>query len=216
MRSRVSIGRSELLVSLIFISSIIIVFAFGCASTSSLRKERRSYNEAVEQDTTEAYSDFISSNPEGAHVDDAKKRLVELEWEKTQKANTVDSYVRFIEKYREYPSASDYVGLAQQNVRKLNEQFASKKSDRKKKAKASKVTLLRKSKSLIESGAKLKLNYLVNGERREVYETFHGKLVSLFLHAWQRIVAFFKNMYALLFGFQEDEIVGGRIAQVDT
>jgi hypothetical protein len=216
MRSRVSTGRLKLLISLVFVSSTIIIFAFGCASTSSLRKEKRSYNEAVEQDTTEAYSEFIESNPDGSHVDEAKKRLVELEWEKTKKANTVDAYARFIEKYKEYPSDTDYIGLAQKNIQKLKEQFALNKSDSKEKAKTSKTSFLRKSKALIDNGAKLTLNRLDKGERQKLYKTFHDKLMSLFLHVWQRIVIFFQNMYSLLFGFQEDEIVGGRIVQVDT
>lgn len=218
-KNRVPISRYKLLVSLVFASVIIIFIAFGCASTSSLKKENRSYNEAVKQDTIEAYSEFIANHPDGKHVEDAKKRLVELEWEKTEKANTLEAYNSFIAKYKEYPSDSDYIGLAQKNVRKLNEQLALNESDMKnvanKGAKSSKFTLLKKSKSMKDSGAKVKLISLDKEERQKVSKTFLEKWTHLFIRGWQRIVTFFENIFSAIFYFRDDEIDGGRIVRVE-
>ena len=218
-KDRISIGQFKLLVSLVFVPVIIIIIAFGCASTSSLKKEKRSYNGAVKEDTIEAYSEFIANNPDGVHVEDAKKRLVELEWEKTERANTVEAYDSFIAKYKEYPSDLDYIGLAQKNIRKLNEQLALNESDMKnvanKGAKVSKFTLLKKSKSMKDRGAKVKLISLDKGERQKVSKTFLEKWTHLFIHGWQRIVTFFENIFSLIFNFLDDEIDGGHIVRVE-
>ncbi len=218
-KNRVSIVQYKLLISLVFVSVTIIIIAFGCASTSSLKKKNRSYNEAVKQDTIEAYLEFIANNPDGEHVEDAKKRLVELEWKKTERANTVEAYNSFIAKYKEYSSESDYIGLAQKNLRKLNEHLALNKSDMKnvanKGAKASKFTLLKKSKSMKDSGAKVKLISLDKGERQKVSKTFLEKWTHLFVHGWQRIVTFFKSIFSSIFYFKDDEIDGGRIVRVE-
>jgi len=218
-RGRVPIGQVKLLVSLVFVSVTIIIIAFGCASTSSLRKENRSYNESVKQDTIEAYSEFIANNPGGVHVEDAKKRLVELEWEKTERANTVEAYDSFIAKYKGYPSDSDYIGLAQRNLRKLNEQLALNESDTgyvaNKGEKASKITLFKKSKSPKDREAKAKLVSVDKSEHQKLYKTFLAKLTYLFVRVWQRIFAFFEYIYSLIFNFQDDEIDGGRIVRVE-
>jgi hypothetical protein len=218
-KKRVTIGQLKLLASLVFVAVTIIIIAFGCASTSSLRKENRSYNEAVKQDTIEAYSEFIANNPDGAHVEDAKKRLVELEWEKTENANTVKAYNSFIAKYKEYPSDSDYIGFAQKNVRKLTEQLALNESNTQnvanKGAKTSKFVLLKKSKSMKDSGARVKLISLDKGERQKGTKTFLEKWSHLFVRGWQRIVTFFKSIFSSIFYFKDDEIDGGRIVRVE-
>jgi hypothetical protein len=216
---RVLMGQLKLLVSLVFVPVTIIIIAFGCASTSSLKKENRSYNEAVKQDTIESYSEFIANNPDGVHVEDAKKRLVELEWEKTEKANTVEAYGSFIAKYEGYPSDSDYLGLAQKNLRKLNEQLALNESDTgnvaDKGAKVSKITLLKNSKSMKDGGAKAKLISLDKVERQKLYKTFLTKWTYLFVRGWQKIISFFEYIYSLIFNFRDDEIDGERIVRVD-
>jgi hypothetical protein len=218
-KGRVSIGQLKLLVSLVFVPVTIIIIVFGCASTSSLKKENRSYNEAAKQDTIEAYSEFIANNPDGIHVEDAKKRLVKLEWEKTERANTVEAYDSFIAKYKGYPSDSDYIGLAQKNLRKLNEQLALNESDMgnvaDKGAEASEFTLLKKSKSLKDRGAKVKLISFDKGERQKLSKTFLTKWTNLFVRGWQRIITFFEHLYSLIFNFRDDEIDGERIVRVE-
>jgi hypothetical protein len=215
-----SIGRLKLTVSWVFVSLMIIIIASGCASTSSLRRGNRAYKEAVRQDTIEAYSEFIANNPEGTHVEDAKKRLVELEWEKTQRANTVEAYESFIVKYNGYPSDSDYIGSAQKKLRILNEQLALNESERgkvaNKGAKGSKITFLKKSHSPKDKGAKAKLISLDNGEYQQLSKTFLTKLTHLFVRVWQRILTFFEYVYSSIFSFLDDEIDGGRIVRVDT
>ena len=118
--------------NLAFISVIILILTLGCASTSSLKKENKSYKRAVKEDTIEAYKEFITENPDSAHTEDVKKRLVKLEWEKAEKTNTIDAYNNFVKNYKGYPSDSDYIIRAQQNLKKLDEQLTSKKSKRSK------------------------------------------------------------------------------------
>jgi len=218
-KKRVSIGQLKLLASLVFVAVTIIIIAFGCASTSSLRKENRSYNEAVKQDTIEAYSEFIANNPDGAHVEDAKKRLVELEWEKTEKANTVKAYKSFIAKYKEYPSDSDYIGLAQKHMSKLHEQLALNASDRKnastKEEKTSKFTLLKRTKSIKDSETKVKLISLDKGERQKVSIHFLEKWTHVFARGWQKFVTFFKSIFSAIFYFQDEKNDGGQIVRVE-
>jgi c-di-AMP phosphodiesterase-like protein len=218
-KARVSIGKRKLLVSLVFVSVIIIIIAFGCASTSALRRQNRSYNEALKQDTIEAYTEFIANNPDGVHVVDAKKRLVELEWGKTERTNTFEAYDSFIAKYKGYPSDSDYIGLAQKNLRKLNEQLALNESDTgyvaNKGEKASKITLFKKSKSTKDGEAKAKLVSVDKSEYQKLSKTFITKLTYIFVRCWQRIFTFFEHIYSLIFNFHGDEIDGGRIVRVD-
>jgi hypothetical protein len=226
-KGMVSIGQSKRLVSLVFLPLIIIIITLGCASTSSMKKENRSYNEAVKQDTIEAYTEFIANNPDGVHVEDAKKRLVELEWEKAERANTVEAYDIFITKYKGHPSDSDYIGLAQKNLRILNEQLALKKSDRESVAdkgeKASKITLLKKLKSPKDREAKAKLVSGDNSELQKSYKKFLTKLnfidkpkwTNLFVRVWQRIFTFFEYIYSLIFNLRDVEIDRGRIVLVE-
>jgi hypothetical protein len=216
-KNRVSICRYTPPVSLVVVSLTILFIAIGCASTSSLKKENRSYNEAVKQDTIEAYSEYIANHPDGKHVEDAKKRLVELEWEKTEKSNTVKAYESFIAKYKDYPSDSDYIGLAQKHISKLNEQLALSASDMKKDAnkgeKSSKFTLLKRSKSNKDSDAKVKLISLDKGEGQKVSINFFERWTHAFVRGWQKFVTFFKNIFSAIFYFQDEKIDGGRIVR---
>ena len=226
-KGRASMGQSKRLVSLVFVPVIIIIITLGCASTSSLRKENRSYNAAVRQDTIEAYTEFIANNPDGVHVEDAKKRLVELEWEKTARANTVEAYNSFIRKYKGYPSDSDYIGLAQTNLRRLNEQMALNRSDRKrvkdKGEKASKVTLLKKFKSPKDREAKTKLVSFDKSESQKSDKKFLTKLnfidkpkwTNFLIRGWQRILTFFEYIYSLIFNPQDEEVDRARIVRVE-
>jgi outer membrane protein assembly factor BamD (BamD/ComL family) len=210
-------------VNLAFISVLILILTLGCASTSSLRKENKSYKQAVKEDTIEAYKDFIAEHPDSAHIEDVKKRLVKLEWEKTEKTNTVNAYNNFVKKYKEYPSDSDYVGLAQQNLKKLDEQLALKKSDeegkKNKRGKKTKISFLKKGKVPNDKEAKAKLVVFEKRGPEKSKSKFLTKLnfsnkpkwTNFFSRGWQRIYTFFKNFFSYLLNPPDVEIDEGSI-----
>jgi hypothetical protein len=218
-RGGVSMDRLKILVSMVIVPVMVVLIAFGCASTSSVKRENRSYNQAVKKDTIEAYTEFIAKNPDGVHVEDAKKRIVKLEWDKAEKANTVEAYQGFIAKYKGYPSDSDYIGLAQRNLSKLNEQSASSKSDKKrgnKKGKiGSKITLLKRSNSSKDEGAKPKLTSLNKEERQRLSKTFFTAVTNMIVRVWRAMYSFFERIFSFIFNFRfrGDEIGGGRVVR---
>jgi hypothetical protein len=221
MEKRVRISRKTLifLVTLTFVPVIIVIIASGCASTSSQRREKRSFNAAVKQDTAEAYSEFIEDNPEGAHIEDAKKRLIELEWEKTEKANTIEAYESFIAKYKRYPSDTDYIGLAQSRLGVLNDQLASNSAKRKKGAKkgekASKFSVFKQTVSLKDGEARAKLVSLYRGERQRVCKVVLTSIANFFIRIWQMMYLFFQKVFAMLSNVGDVELDGGHIVRVE-
>ncbi len=111
---------------LVIICIIVSLTALGCATTEALKKDNADYTRAKKENTAEAYKEYIQKYPDGKHVKDAKRRLVKLEWDSANSTNTIEAYNNFIKKYKEDPYGSNYIELAEQNVKKLSEQLALK------------------------------------------------------------------------------------------
>ena len=203
---------------------IVITLTLGCASTSSLKKESRSYDEAVKQDTIEAYEEFIANNPGGVHIADAKKRIVALEWEEAERADTVDAYTSFIQKYADYPSDSDYIGLAQNRLDALKERKESDKGVKKNgKETKPKTVLSKKDKQPKNKEAKAITASAERSFRERLNVRFltHFRVLnepewtSILNRGWRRITALFRNIYSFFFNLREVEIDRGRIVRAD-
>jgi hypothetical protein len=220
-------NRSEWLFTLTCVPVIIIILTLGCASGSASRRESRSFREAVEQNTIEAYQEFIANNPDGEHVEEAKKRLVELEWNKAEKTGTADAYSAFIRKYKDYPSDTDYIGLAESSLGKLREKQTVEKSNedtategkgrepetkitrRARRSKDKKVET--KSVSGEESGhERLTVRFLTH-----IRTLKEPEWTGVFSRGWQRILAFFEKLYSFFFNLREVEIDRSRIVRGD-
>jgi len=111
---------------LVIICIIISLTALGCATTEALKKDNADYTSAKKENTAEAYKEYIEKYPSGKHVKDSKRRLVKLEWDRARSTNTIEAYNNFIKKYKDYPYGSNYIELAEQNIKKLSEQLALK------------------------------------------------------------------------------------------
>ncbi len=101
--------QSNYLIRLSVILSLML-FIVSCASVVS------QYTKTREIDTIEAYEEFIKNYPDSEFVNEAKKRIEELEdFEVAKTKNTIDSYRAFINKYPE----SEYVKETEASIRQI-------------------------------------------------------------------------------------------------
>ena len=86
-------------------------------AVSSLQRQAKehlshlAFEQAVENNTIEAYDNFIEQNPNGKDVKEAIQRRNALAYQQTKEANTLDSYRTFLDKY---PDAADVPDAWQQ------------------------------------------------------------------------------------------------------
>lgn len=65
----------------------------GCSSAT--------WEDAEEEDTYEAYQEYIEANPEGEHIEEAKKRADNHYWESVKEDSTADAFEQYLEKFPE-------------------------------------------------------------------------------------------------------------------
>jgi outer membrane protein assembly factor BamD (BamD/ComL family) len=79
------------------LSLIIATVLVACSSAES------DWSKASTANTAEAYQDFLTKHPTGAHAQDAHDRLQKLaddkDWSDAQQSNTVDAYQQYVQKY---------------------------------------------------------------------------------------------------------------------
>jgi uncharacterized coiled-coil protein SlyX len=206
MEGRVSVGHFKLYITLIIL--LVVVCISGCASTSALNKENDAFNRALAQDTIDAYTLYIENNPDGVHVEAAKERIMELEWEEAEQAHTVEAYNGFIVKYRGSTSSSAYIKIAEERLHTLNEQISYKDSNAVELAshstKSSKNTDMKKSKSQKNKETRVKLLSIDMGERLKPLRILMTTCAAFFIKLWQKIVTIFKSSYVWITNFYNE------------
>lgn len=65
----------------------------GCSSAT--------WEDAQQEDTYEAYQEYIEANPEGEHIEEAKKRAETRYWESIKEDSTADVFEEYLEKFPE-------------------------------------------------------------------------------------------------------------------
>jgi outer membrane protein assembly factor BamD (BamD/ComL family) len=77
-------------------SLVIAAVLIACSSTES------DWNKASTANTAEAYQDFLTKHPTGAHAQDAHDRIQKLaddkDWSDAQQGNTLDAYQQYLQK----------------------------------------------------------------------------------------------------------------------
>lgn len=201
---------------LLLISIPLLVLAIGCATPSSktsrsLKKEESAYNKAVKENTVESYKKFIEKYPDGANTENAKRKLVKLEWEKAAAENTVEAYRTFIKEYKGYPSDSSYFELAQRNIEALTKKSAKGKKlnigflkDIKSGAgKRSYTRFIKSVKKTYEGSSALSFK-----DVRIFRKTFWIDLLS---RVWQGIRTFFRSVFIVFRNYHEESMESGRV-----
>jgi outer membrane protein assembly factor BamD (BamD/ComL family) len=79
------------------LSLVVAIMLVACSSAES------DWSKASTANTAEAYQDFLTKHPTGAHAQDAHDRLQKLaddkDWSDAQQSNTVDAYQQYVQKY---------------------------------------------------------------------------------------------------------------------
>jgi hypothetical protein len=74
----------------IILISVILAFSLTCFAQKGKWKKAQKVN------TIESYQKFLIKNPDSEFYEEAKTKLIELEFQKAQKINTVESYQNFL------------------------------------------------------------------------------------------------------------------------
>ena len=201
---------------LLLISISLLILVVGCATTSSrvLKKETSAYNKTMQENTIEAYKEFIEQYPNSVHIEDAQRRLIKLEWEKTESENSIEAYRNFIKEYKDYSSDSNYIEVAERNIKELTEKLALKNAKSENTIIAQKSSINKYSKGIQVKDEKSKIDNLVYTKYKKAMKKITDKShtislknfrvlsktfwINLFSFGWQRICAFFKLLVSNL------------------
>jgi hypothetical protein len=189
---------------LVIICIIVSLTALGCATTEALKKDNADYTIAKKENTAEAYKEYIEKYPDGKHVKDAKRRLVKLEWDSANSTNTIEAYNNFIKKYKGNPYGSNYIELAEQNVKKLSEQLAlkgekpSNTSDKQAQIKEAKIIRKKKASSrrIISVKKITDESDVISLKNFRIFSK--TSWIDFFSRGWQIIFNFFNKFFSFL------------------
>ena len=79
----------------IVISSIFLLLVISCNNT------KKEWKKTQQQNTVEAYQEFVEKHPNTEFMQEAKGKIEKLEWERAISKNTISSYHNFSKKYPE-------------------------------------------------------------------------------------------------------------------
>ena len=214
---------------LLLISISLLILVVGCATTSSkvLKKETSAYNKTIQENTIEAYKEFIEQYPNSVHIEDAQCRLIKLEWGKTESENSIEAYRNFIKEYKDYSSDSNYIEVAERNIKELTEKLALKNAKSENTIIAQKSSINKYSKGIQVKDEKSKIDNLVYTKYKKAMKKITDKShtislknfrvlsktfwINLFSFGWQRICAFFKLLVSNLSNLHVYPIEEGNI-----
>lgn len=82
----------------LFISNLAVCFLLLIA-VSSCNSEKNDWEKASQENTIEAYENFINKHAKSEYFGEASKKLENLEWERASNKNSIESLSEFISKY---------------------------------------------------------------------------------------------------------------------
>jgi hypothetical protein len=97
-------------------SIVIVGFLFLQSCGGNVFKEDASQQQQIQaeqyqpykmQNTTEGYQEFISQYPDNMFVEDARKRIADLEFAPYKKADTIEGYMEFKARYPDNPHCAE-------------------------------------------------------------------------------------------------------------
>jgi hypothetical protein len=93
-----------------FVLVVLLLLLAGCDRTE------KDWTEAKEANTISAYKEFLTTHPQGAHVEEAKNGVEALDWKDAQGKGTIDAY----EKYLKSRASGAHAEAAKSGVESLD------------------------------------------------------------------------------------------------